>query len=102
LAPGQPGSGESQAALICGENAKQTINSGMRSEPRCEDAWFVEFLKFALNDVIFSRIIFFIIRGFLARVVFWECAQLRTNPIVGCCGLLTMSGGSSLFAPQAE
>src|SRR4029453_9611872 len=34
LAPGQPGSGESQAARVCGENAKHAMTSGIRNEPR--------------------------------------------------------------------
>jgi hypothetical protein len=61
--PTLPGSGVSWAC-ISWQSAKHTITSGIRNEPRNYGAWFVGFLKFALNDVIFSRIFFFIIRGF--------------------------------------
>ena len=54
----------------------------MRSQARGEDPRFIKFLWSALNDVIFSGIIFFIIRDFLAHVVFWEYAELRTNVLV--------------------
>jgi hypothetical protein len=56
-----------------------------------------------LNDGFFRGLSFSLSADFLARVVFWEYAQLRTNPIVGCCGLeLTMSAGSSPSALLAE
>jgi hypothetical protein len=64
LPPGQPGSGESQAARVCGENVKQAITNRMRNEPRGDGAWFIGFLRFALRDVSVWRIVFFIIFGF--------------------------------------
>src|SRR5258708_4510631 len=52
--------------------AKQARRSGMRSQGRGEDARFIKFLRSAWNDVIFSRIIFFIIREFSRACGFSE------------------------------
>ena len=54
----------SGAACAVSKSGKQQISSGMRSEAHCQDAWFVEFLRFVLNDVSVLRIIFFIVCGF--------------------------------------
>src|SRR6266545_944976 len=76
LAPGQPGSGESQAARVCGENAKQTITSGMRNKPRGDGAWFIGFLSFTLRDVRVRRIVFFIVFGFSRAGGFLEIRRI--------------------------
>jgi hypothetical protein len=71
----------SGAACDVGKSAKQPISSGMRSEAHSQDAWFVEFLRFVLKDLSVLRIIFFISADFVARVGFWEYAELRTNAL---------------------
>jgi hypothetical protein len=63
--PGKPVFGAAgSTACAPGESATQAITSRIRNEPGGEGAWFIGFLRFALNDVSVWRIIFFIICGF--------------------------------------
>jgi hypothetical protein len=71
----------SRVACTLGKSGKQPITSMMRSERRSEGTWLIEFLRFVLNDVSVLRIIFFKSADLVARVGFWEYAELRTNAL---------------------
>ncbi len=64
----------------------------MRNEPRGEGAWFIDFLRFGLNDEIVLRMIVFIVCGLSSASRFLEIRRIAYE---SCGPVLTFSVNQS-------